>query len=1060
MSDNCNQPGPSIAGDISYHDYLAMLCFVDAACKIEHPQQGPHGLLLQAHHDFANRCSIYRDGIDSNYDKYCNTKTKKEYEKDDKVESFLFNPLCYQAIDRACNLDVVLLDDTDAAQHLAAVSEINIEDVYLAFCPELKSLQVENPWGVLCEFKDIFAKNSQGLEGQKKDTESKYFKPALHEFQKAHPLLAFTRYKMDGLGAIGQSMLFQQNLFKAMAGKINDVMEFLIKKSPEHDLITKDDLKNVKCVFLDLQGAEEVGTFIACNNYSVAMSIVAGIRSLTFGDLFDTRLGHILEDRLSRNKDAHNLIIRLAREQNIQWQNKSDRDILRETHAIRWTYTSLAVASEKFFKGEYSKCNGYIEALGQFKLSPGHRLQVQRDIDVFKQSQSHMKVLANNSISFDRYQVGRGDYIIPYGPAGESVNPFPVLHIQSFFEIFTNALKKFRLSAKKQYRDVVDIASYLTVPVPQAVLEDKICGSTKVDHVHPLTVILCQIQSRLCYLTDKKAELELKVTGPRQGLLDIRKLKDIPRLYGIPISLRRRVEFLYQSFAILIGDPHTFDLVLDLYDTFLTLHAILTKHLKAIRAKEVEEYGGPQVHYLDEGRIAQLSSLIDAIHNALMHRIAKSSYQDINYREMEIDFRGGLNQILMAADSPVKCGLGLARKLLSNSEDNARDRMGGLTLINSMPGARINNLNFGTEIKARLAYFEADVPHVLHPASYCDNLHESFHIIFDILWKKGTFKKAISQLFSSIDEEDNKEELPVMKKRVSEVFVNLMTHIFIFGHDKKTFLRHHLCSYSKSIQSGGRDDCGTMVVFTELLIRLFWSADSVPDSSSYPEQWDVKWRRENNQINDALNEFKQMVNAYGSYFSDYTRLWTGKHGDSMQEYCWKQFIAIYPKMMIFMPSIWSETIKIYNDFMKDAFKGSDCYAKYSSVIANDIKELSNGRPMIRSLYGEELDSLLLICSILHHYLKKLDDTNDCEIHLCREPVTNEVIYPKREKPWFEFQIDRGLPAMFCAVPQARRRRLRSQIAILKTFWDISSNLRMRRLRDIIIDNWPELSNGI
>jgi hypothetical protein len=50
-------------------------------------------------------------------------------------------------------------------------------------------------------------------------------------------------------------------------------------------------------------------------------------------------------------------------------------------------------------------------------------------------------------------------------------------------------------------------------------------------------------------------------------------------------------------------------------------------------------------------------------------------------------------------------------------------------------------------------------------------------------------------------------------------------------------------------------------------------------------------------------------------------------------------------------------------------------------------------------------------------------------------------------------VDRGAAALFCPVPGKRRERLRKQIVILKTFWDISSTLRGRRLKEMIEDNW-------
>jgi hypothetical protein len=1006
-----------------------VLCFVDTESQA--PRGKKEDPFSRGHHSFTKRCEQYRDELIYNYKAFCDANmdgnTKRE-----EVDSILFKPLCYQTIDRACNLDIVLVDDFDAVHHLTAGTETSIEDVYLAFCPVLESLNIENPWWVFCEFGDLFGEKPQELQKQANGN----YEPPSYEFQKTHPLLAFTRYKMDGLGAIGQSLLFQQSLFRAMAAKINDVID-LLRNNPNADKSVTDlidkDAEFVKCVFLDLQGAEEIGTLVFCNNYSVAMSLNAALRSLTFGDLFDTSSGKKLEELLNESK-AHSLVFQLGRDHKHQEQPENNIHPLRDNHAIRWSHTSLAITSEKLLKKEYSNCKGYIEALGQFILSPGHRLVVEREIrSIFKPDKIELGL--NNKEGYCRYQIGIGDMIIPYGPINQKENVLPLLKVESFLTVFKRALNKFKFSRKSFYRDVVHITVYPTVPVPRIVLGEPRCKNMGVKHFHPLTKVLYQIRDRLCHFSAKKDELDLAKTDPRQGLLDIQKLKGIP--YGIPVSLQRMVEYLYQNFAILIGDPYTFDLVLDLYDAFSTLHAILTRHI-------VEESNrGQKLHYLDEGRVAQLSAIVDAIHNALLHRIAKAR-KETNYREMEIDFRGGLNQILLAADSPIKCGLGLIRRLFY--EDKERDRVGGSTLISSLPGARINNLNFGIGAEAQLVYFEADVPHVLHPASYCDNLHEIFHLIFDILWSQRKFQR----------EKDFKEVLPVIKKRVSEVFANLLTHIFVFGPDKANFLRHHLCSYSKSIQSVGRDDCGTMIGFGELIVRLFLVADAVPNNSPYPEQWDIKWKREGVPIGDVFEDFKKTIKNYGPFFSDYYRLWTGANKEIMQDYCWRQFNSIYPQMAKFMPYIWSEAIKIYKNFMEKAFeKGDSSNESHYSIIEGYMEGLSEGKPMIWGLYGIDWDPLFLICRVLHNYLKKLSGVKDKELHLCRAFPDRKISYKKGK--WFEFQIDRGAAAMFCPVPSGRRDRLKKQIAILKTFWDISSNVRKRRLLSIIQDNWPELS---
>lgn len=628
----------------------------------------------------------------------------------------------------------------------------------------------------------------------------------------------------------------------------------------------------------------------------------------------------------------------------------------------------------------------------------------------------------------------------------------------------------YKKTKKDHGRDVVDAITTMIIPVPKIVENtrdgptDLICGKIGRRHFSPLADLLPLVQSRLCYFGDIPDD-EKKKLGPRPGRLDLNALKKIPRKYGVPTSLRRTIEYLYQDFAIIIADPFLFDAVLDLYDTFATLHALLTEHLLCVRALELRSTDGDSLGFLDEGRVEQLSMLVGAIHDALMHRILKT-YPEVHIREMEIDFRGGLNQILLAADSPVKCGLGLLRKYaLGVCKGARRDTVGGLTRVGFMPGARCNLLMFGTEDKARLAYFEADVPHMLQVDTYCENLHESFHLIFDALRRKHG---SDSELFAIPPDS-------VMGDRISEVFATLLSAMLLFSRDVDTFMYHELCSYSKSLTSVGWDDCDIIVRFTELLVRLFLVADAIPVEKPL-RSWDETWIREADDVSAALERFKTMVTKFGPLFSEYERLWNGDRANDVKAYCWKQFIEIYPKVSRLMPHIWSEAIRLYRRFAEAELCWEDGSYKYDDQEVRDNIEqgLVEGRPLIRSLYRARrdrsgscsssgspeamqdagLDALVLVCGILSRYISEIRKAEGKAIHLYRRSSDRQVEYPQ-ESQWYEFQIDKGSAQMFCPVPSARRSRLRREIVILKSFWDISSNLRERRLWEILSDNWPE-----
>ena len=105
--------------------------------------------------------------------------------------------------------------------------------------------------------------------------------------------------------------------------------------------------------------------------------------------------------------------------------------------------------------------------------------------------------------------------------------------------------------------------------------------------------------------------------------------------------------------------------------------------------------------------------------------------------------------------------------------------------------------------------------------------------------------------------------------------------------------------------------------------------------------------------------------------------------------------------------------------------------------------------------------MTLVSGLLHQYAQELSGMNGKAIHLCRHPETGEPAYPRelpyvkaKDDAWWEYQIDRGKAASFCAVPAARRVRLKKHICMLKTFWDISSSLRARRFAQMLEEDPP------
>jgi len=315
-----------------------------------------------------------------------------------------------------------------------------------------------------------------------------------------------------------------------------------------------------------------------------------------------------------------------------------------------------------------------------------------------------------------------------------------------------------------------------------------------------------------------------------------------------------------------------------------------------------------------------------------------------------------------------------------------------------------------------------------------------------------------------------------MEDRVSEIFASLLSQMFIFGSDWRTFVSYHLCSYSKSVASLGWDDAETVARFVELFVRLFVIADAVPLQKG-PHKWGPTWTRQGDDVNHVLSRFKRMIEEFGYFFSEYERLWNGNEGDSVKSYCWAQFKDIYPKVAQIMPAIWSEAVHVYEQFARDElYRENGSYTRNERELSDAVRQgLRDGRPLVRTLGvkketrgpsrgdtpsedGVVTTPLVLVCSVLHEYTRCLLRTDGHKvIHLHRRPDTRNVEFAKGSHV---YQIDKGAAQSFCAVPEARRTRLRMQIAMLKTFWDISATLRGRRLYEMINNAWPDLDGRL
>lgn len=1090
-----------IGSTIGYHGYLLSLCFMDArwsrwSGRVGAQHAGADG--FEPFHEtieaFTTRCCHYRDQVRKNYIHYrqANRKHKSVGRAPTSVKDtgkglarYLFNPACYVPFGHADVLGIVLVDDSDPvyfpARFLGGTDEpstegggeVTIESMSVAFCPDLDSLDVERR-DLLTHAHELFEQASgpvrrptpvSGAPPAKDDASGRPYRPAEHGFQKKAPLVAFTRFKTNGLMTLGQRLLFQQELYKAMAKRMTDTKAVMLDhaktvESPEsglRPLITSSDVEATRVVFLDLLGAEEVGVLIFCTNYSVAMGLICACRSLQLGDLFRTDTAGHLKRVLRSNSLLVDLIPRAGQE------GASDpAEALKANHVFLWTQTLTGVSTERFIGPGHENCGGWVDAVSEIQISPGHKGSVDPHVSDSLAPSAPAGSRGERLLpleGFRQYQVGTGDLTVDLratrGRPETALLPLPDVLDRLVHDIRRFAVPNDGRSGRG--RDVVDITTYLSVPFPIIdeakwpdgvewvyTMPDKDSG-----HFAPLGRLLPQAQRRLCLTVAREY-------GPESGKLSLPSLKHRLREYGLPLSLRRSIEHLFQDFATLLADPFLFEMVLDLYDSFLALHATLTCHLPELRKRQTREGIGYGRAYLRREHVEQLSMMADAIQSALSYRIAKA-YPESQVRDTAMVFRCGFQQILLGAEAVVKCGLGLLRRVV-DTQGRGRGRVGAPIRVSFVPGARSCSLCLGTEHEATLAFYDVDLPHMLHVPSYFDLLHESFHLV-----RHGMRAQPGP---------DGAEEMSrTMRQRLDEIFADLLCLILVFERDIDAFCTYYVSDYSRSADCICDREEDTFILFGEAMARLLLIIRAMPDDCAI---YDLPGRPMRPRLDpaQAAKAFEKLLTRYGPLFSEYDRL-RKAHGkqEELRRVMRQQFLAAYTQTMPHMGGLWSQAMTVVEKYIE---RGGQCLedqqdGEAEAIVAAINEGFDSGRPPIRCVLpvpptpratrrpdeaSEGVDTLALMSNMLHQYARRFGNWQRQAIHLVREGRERRVKYPTGDRRWFDFQLDHGAVAFFSPVPSSRRQRLQHYIVLAKTFADIASSLRARRLRDILRDNIP------
>jgi hypothetical protein len=1028
---------------IRYRGHLALICSFDDSTwvRMGRPEQG----LVQKR--FAGICREYHNRINAQRKGWCESNGLNPDEHE--FAPYLYNPACFLTFGHTDSVGLVLVDDIDAMLEITADMRSPVEQVHLAYCPDLSSLGLANR-PLFCELHELFDGTPEFIEGGG-------VLPGIHSVQTFAPLFLWARLKLNGIGLLGEGLLVQQAAYRTIAERIESVVATLSRNmggAPNGvPLIEPRDLdpSHLRVAFLDPQGAEEITLLVFCRNYTVGISLLTAVRALTLGDVFGT------DPRIPRLLDALGLHTRMVAACERREPTESDTSAgLRANHLLSKSYTTLGVAYHEFAKPVPDGCGGYVLAYPSVDINPGHLAEVEPRLlypeRVAEKSGVPVQPLAavrslGRAGDLHRFLVGRHDYLFHLQPKGGD-SPVVGLDLSTFFQLMRLMYQSTGCATGGGQIEtgLLDISTALVIPFPKIVDtevgRDAILGSLEIQAPHqPIMPVL----ERLRMAAFSARPVPTDISQARAGA----ELDDHLRLLGLPSSLRRTIRYFYQDFLHCLADPFLFEGVLDLYDTFSALHTFLFE--------TVPEPGGERGVFNAES-LTDLEALLRALHNALTHRI-QSSLPHWELRDMAVDFRGGLNRLVAAADVPLKCGLGIVRRQLESRDEkrDGRDFVGAVTQVTFNPNPYVYPFSAGEKCGVWLAHIDMDVAHIVNPFEYVVYVHESCHLI---LRSRSDWATCLGEATKSVTGVSDRE---LAAEILEEAAVEMLTYLFVFAPNAELYQTHFAVRINSTPGVAGVKTKDALGRFGEVLVRAFfatdpgitcgWTVETPVNDSPYAPAED-----------EACKRFLVMARRLCLYFREYDTFVSVKGKvEDYEQFLAAMFRSEFHSFRSGVAHVWVYVSRLFHETVLRS--GAIPWTleleerqAFDQRIADDIAQ---GAPFLRGACransdepGYRFDEFFLVTRLLRHYLAyilgRLDPAKAIHSH---RPAPQHFVDTKASpgggRSWNGMILDPFRSGVMCLNPTDRAEKLRRQIAVMKTLWDQSCTLRARRLHKLL-----------
>ncbi len=1059
-----------ILADVEYNPYAVLIAHIDG----EQFYRGRSGMAAFSEPSdiFTRACCNYYRNLQINLNSYARYAVNGPINgKLLKFDDFLFNPACFVAFGNNDNIAFVAMDDFDLSTLLVSKIDLPIRQTCLAFCPKVASLGLNED--IFCEIKDICDTpldrdlDDKGEQAWKAKIQN--IAAARHAYLRQRPLIAVTYYKFNGMAVLGPGLLTQQAAYRAVAEEVEKTIGEIRELASSND---QDDKRiasaaaHFKCALLDPQGWADLASVMLCSDYSVIATVLAKVRSLTHQHLYahhSPANSQKLEDHVTCFGLHSKMAQAFKKAAKDTWgQDWQPDELFRDNHVLCSTFSTFGISHEAFEAekpGDY--VSGHVIADTKFVCSAGHCKKL-KEI-----ARDRYRATPDPKQASLWYLVGHDDFVYQQ-MLDEEYDSASVVRLVDFIRQ-VKSMRDCDMPANLEPQSylslhALEMCSELRIPITDKV-ELNLPGSRHIE-----TRLVLDYCRKWLFGEDHENGLCLK------------SLQDALRKLQLPAPLSTSIRFLFLDYANCLADVFLFDHVVDLHDMFVAVYDLIVRRLTKNMDDRVRSAYEART-FLDGADLDDIVELIELLRSALSHR-AQIAFREATRWGITLDVRGGgFNRLLNAADVPLKCGLGLLWRVVKGDTrlkpsdaplpadaEAIKRRIGGASRITCDSRSYSHRLDIGYNRDYFITSVDLNLIHLTRPRNLLIHFHETAHLICHFLRDEVRCahtdytcrQHRIDCHRCRVSAREGRSDSH-LRDRFEDIFSEMLVHKLVFNNDHKTYLRSYAANYSiGSVPSSNDSEEAFFQVF-ELLMRGFLTTDPFrrPDLYIGGKAWKVTPEL----LEKGFEQFRRVTEDVSSFLLDYEDVFKNAPEAKQRYYFGEVFTESYHPVRC----ISDDVRAIYHDICQGNL---DPPAERTEGLRTQIQNgLKEGRPLVRVEFKDarpgrdseengRLDALFLVRHLLRQHIYNLFgeiDTKKYTACLVRRVDGHpDPLGAPEGKHWNKQCLDRTFNGLVAADPWTRGQFMRERIVLLKSLWDISTNLRARRMLDILNAVWPDL----